>query len=244
MEGIEAAGSSLTALTLQLSSPIEELVLTALQSKVQFTSVETGQATLSATASFSGCKEETVGQSVAHDVAVFTHSLLDIEKSRPLPLYQTDLVVPINNNNDVAICTVTLSITYTPSIKDQRESLFELLEKEANAKAAAREDLRQASLELHQLQQQSSVTASSNTKKSSAVQSGFLNKGTSALKGSNDTAGDDDEKARRPKGPPFWTVWVHRATIVVPVIKNYVIFVGFIVASHYYGHTLAIPAPV
>jgi hypothetical protein len=210
-----------TKLVLQLSSPVEEATLyfndASKQKQVQFTSVEIGQATLSVTGHWE--KGSVVTTSESQDVSKFTHELMDpLQLPKP---YDTVLAVPIVSNKEV-LCTVSFKVIYTPSVKDLREELCELLGKGAIHKAEAREELRKATLAVHQLTQSSTVV-----KKPPAVPAGFL------------------QKSKGPPPPPAWyRVWWERTTIIVPVIKNYVLFVGFTVVAHYYGHHLAIPPPV
>lgn len=235
-------------LTLQLSSPVEEAVLSGVEDAVTFSGVETGQATLSVS-----CHDAEIplgSSAAACDVATFTHELLDA--LQPAASYVTDLVVPITNTGvgvgsslesdatvtttsttDSTICTVTLKVTYTPSVKDQREELYELIEKVSNAKAAAREDLRKAALELHEFQQSKVVQKPA---KSPAVQAGFLNKGSGSSSGSG--------AEKNQNKPAKWKVWYERAEAILPIAKNYMFFLGFVVVSHFYGQNLAIPAPV
>lgn len=227
-------------LTLQLSSPVEEAILTEVNGAVSFSGVETGQATLSVTAVVDA--DVPLGSSqTAYDVATFTHELIDV--LQPLAFYETELVVPITANTTtttdaptttdaVVLCTVTLKLTYTPSIKDQREELYELIEKISKQKAAAREDLRKASLDLHQLQLTTTTPGnSSKPTQKPAVQAGFLNKKSVAI--------------TQPQAPPpAWKIWYERGTFYWPLAKNYLLFLGFVAFSHFKGQNLAIPAPV
>ena len=201
---------------LQLSSPVEEATLYFNDGKqVQFTGVEIGQATLSLTGHW---ENSSTGTSESQDVSKFTHELMDaLQLPKP---YDTVLKVPIESSSKEVLCTASLKVIYTPSVKDIREELCELLGKGAIHKAEAREELRKATLAVHQL-------TTTTTPKPPAVPAGFL------------------QKSKAPPPPPAWyRIWWERATIVVPVIKNYVLFVGFTVAAHYYGHHLAIPPPV
>jgi hypothetical protein len=212
---------------------VEEAVLSAEQATVQFADVETSQATLSVVG-FQAENDANNHHFAAFDVdvATVTHKLLDALE--PAPMYQAELVIPIATNDSGGdetnvVCTVTLSVSYTPSAKDQMEKLYDLMEKETSAKAAAREELRRASLDLHALQGGGSGSSGTTVATKPAVSAGFLNKGSS--------------KAPPPK-PSAWKVWYQRASVIVPMVKNYVFFVGFIVVSQYYGSNLAIPAPV
>jgi hypothetical protein len=229
-----ADGTASPSLKLQLSSPVEEALLSAEQSTVQFADVETSQATLSVVGFHSdNASNNHHFAAFDVDVATVTHKLLNALE--PAPIYQAELVIPIaTHTNDSGgdetnvLCTVTLSVSYTPSAKDQMEKLYDLMEKETSAKAAAREELRRASLDLHALQGGSGNSGTIATKP--AVSAGFLNK--------------DKSKVPVPPKPSAWKVWYQRASVIVPMVKNYVFFVGFIVVSQYYGSNLAIPAPV
>ena len=193
-------------LKLQLSSPVEEVILNAGNSyKASFQGVETGQATLSIVVAGNDDAPAVV------DVAEFT--VQKLQAMAPAPEYVTTKDIGGGGKHQ-------LRITYRPSKKDQREELYELLNKATQRKATAREDLRQAATNMPTT---TVSTASSSSKP--AVQAGFLNKKASAV-------------------PPKWKIWYRRLAVIVPMAKNYVIFGGFLVFSHFQGQYLAIPPPV
>lgn len=196
-------------LKLQLSSPIEEAVLNA-ENKytASFRGVETGQATLSiTTCTAAGANEEST---TTIDVAEFTHQQLNALD--PAEKYETEK----------DILGKRLKLTYVPSPKDQREELYELLNKATQHKATAREDLRQAAANMPSSSGTVATTGSSG--RTPAVKAGFLNKKSAA--------------------PSKWKIWFQRGVAIVPVAKNYVLFAGFLFFSHFQGQNLTIPAPV
>lgn len=199
----QAAGDG--ELKMELSSPVEEVTLNAGNAyKASFQGVETGQATLSIGAG-SGDAAAVV------DVAEFTvHKL---QAMAPASEYVTSKDIGGKHQ---------LQITYRPSKKDQREELYELLNKATQRKATAREDLRQAATNMP------TTTVSTTTSGSNpAIKAGFLNK-----------------KLSGPAAPPKWKIWYRRLVVIVPIAKNYVLFGGFLVFSHFQGQYLAIPPPV
>lgn len=224
-------------LSLQLSSPIEEAELTELHDpaepdahKVSFAGVETGQATLTVTA-----VDATIplGSSISYDLA----QLVAIDAMQPETEYVKELDVAIlppdeaaesEQNSDLVtnvVCTVTLQLTYQPSPKDQREELYELLNKTTQRKSKAVEQLRQAAVHASRSQ----VAVKSNKP---AVQSGFLNKSTA-------------------KPDNFVMAWYKKnlgpgslVRRVGPVAKNYIIFFGAVGLMHFQGQAMALPRPV
>jgi hypothetical protein len=210
------------------------------KNKIEFVGVETGQATLLVTAHWDNATAAKGTSEISYDVSKFTHELLDA--LQPPKTYETLLNVPItsmsedSDENKETLCTASFKVLYTPSIKDIREELCELIGKSATTKAQAREELRKAALLLHQLNQSSSTSTTVATKKtSSAISAGFLQKEKSTKATTTNAP---------PKPPAWYMVWYERTTIFVPVLKNYVFFIGFTMVSHFYGHHLAIPAPV
>ena len=205
---------------MELSSPVEEVVLNAANAyKTSFRGVETGQATLSVS-----------GGDANVDVAEFTVQLLDA--LAPASEYVTTKNIgtasttpPTTTEGAAATTAATtnqkLQFTYRPSKKDQREELYELLNRATQRKATAREDLRQAAANMPS----AAITPANSGKL--AVQAGFLNKTSVA-----------------PVVPPKWKIWYRRLVIIVPIAKNYVLFGGFLVFSHFQGQYMAIPPPV
>ncbi len=113
--------------------------------------------------------------------------------------------------------TIQLSVTFEPSKKDLREDLYEQLHQTTQKKVQAREEWRQ-------LESSKVVPASSTTSKKPAVASGFLQKNK--------------------QQPSKLKQYYQTAQTVVPMVKNYVLFGGFVVLCHMGGHLLVIPAPV
>lgn len=202
---------------MELSSPVEEVVLNAANAyKTSFRGVETGQATLSVS-----------GGDANVDVAEFTVQLLDAlapaaEYVTTKNIGTTALTSTTTTEGSAATTTnQKLQFTYRPSKKDQREELYELLNRATQRKATAREDLRQAAANMPS----AAITPANSGKL--AVQAGFLNK-----------------KSVAPVVPPKWKIWYRRLVVIVPIAKNYVLFGGFLVFSHFQGQYMAIPPPV
>jgi hypothetical protein len=138
------------------------------------------------------------------------------------------------------ICTVTLRITYKPSPKDQREELYELLNKTSQRKAAALENLRQISMQAAAVNRASpgSPTASpesSTAMTKPAVKPGFLNK----------KKDKEDGRLRqlydRTMGPDSL---LRRGALFVFAAKDFFIFFGAVTFFHFQGQMLALPPPV
>ena len=136
------------------------------------------------------------------------------------------------------VCTVTLKITYKPSPKDQREELYEILNKISQRKATALENLRKISMAVARAGGDSSPSkdggggGSMVTKPS--VKPGFLNK-------------KKNEPTRLEKlyestiGPD---ALLRKGLGIVLVARNYIIFFGAITIFHFKGQMLALPPPV
>jgi hypothetical protein len=199
-----------------------------------FAGVEMGQATL--TVSASDTATIPLGNSISYDLA----ELIQMDAMQPVSEYVNELTVAILPENDggviatdelvtSAVCTVTLKLTYRPSPKDQREELYELLNKTTQRKSKSVEKLRQMAVAAARAQAQSGPAAN---KKPPAVQAGFLNKPT--------------------KKQIHWSVqWYNKhlgpASIVrtvLPIAKNYIIFFGAVGFLHFKGQMLALPRPV
>lgn len=230
-------------LNLQLSSPIEEVVLKEIYDHTAevkaavatFAGVEMGQATLTVTASDATIP---LGSSISYDLA----ELIQMNVMEPVSEYVNELAVSIlpEGTPDAApeelvtttVCTVSLKLTYTPSPKDQREELYEILNKATQRKAKALEKLKQMAAQ--QARSQGASAASSGAAasgKNPAMQSGFLNK---------------------PKKVVHWSVqWYNKhlgptsiIRTVLPIAKNYIIFFGAVGFFHFKGQMLALPPPV
>ena len=152
-------------------------------------------------------------------------------------------------NTEPVICTVTLKVTYKPSAKDQREELYDLLNKTSQRKATALAELRKLSTTKAAAAAASSSSSTAVTKPS-GVKSGFLNKGGANKKSTiNDEENNNNGFVSKVKnwygrfvtGPEsivmktaFWGV----------VTKDFWIFFGAVGFFHFNGHVLALPPPV
>lgn len=125
----------------------------------------------------------------------------------------------------VAICTVTFNVTYKPSAKDQREELYELLNKASEKKSKYVAEMQQAAKLAHRAAPASTA----------AVKSGFLNKGTAAKKNEPSKWMQFYEKNLGPQS---------LLRTIFPVAKNYLIFFGAVILFHFKGQELALPPPV
>jgi hypothetical protein len=229
--------AAVPVLNLQLSSPIEEVELKEIydplaevKAVATFAGVETGQATLTVTASDATIP---LGSSISYDLA----ELIQLDVMEPVSEYVNDLTVAIlpegtedDGSGDAlvttTVCTVSLKLTYRPSPKDQREELYEILNKATQRKAKALEKLKQMAAAAARAQ---GPPPSSNKKP--AMQSGFLNKPK--------------------KQTHFLVQWYNKhlgpASIiraVLPIAKNYIIFFGAVGFFHFKGQMLALPPPV
>lgn len=129
------------------------------------------------------------------------------------------------------LCTLTLKILYKPSVKDQKEELYELLNKASQRKSQALGKLRSAHNSETDLAKPS-VSASG--KSGAAVKAGFLNKKAKKKQ--------DESKIMQ-----FYNKYLgpnSLARTIFPIAKNYIIFFGAVVACHFKGDMLALPAPV
>mmetsp|Transcript_8229 Transcript_8229/g.11954 ORF Transcript_8229/g.11954 Transcript_8229/m.11954 type:complete len:286 (-) Transcript_8229:1760-2617(-) len=220
--------------TLQLSSPIEESTIskvfdpnepTAKDSLAIFSGVETSNATLTVSAKD---VDVPLGVSEPIDVSSLT-SIADL--TQPEYVIETPIkIFPEGEGETDPICTATFKVTYKPSAKDQREELYDLLNKASEKKNKAIGELNEAA---------KLVTRSNPPATSSAVQRGFLNK--SSGKNSKLTKKEKSGILRlweKYLGPQSWV----RHTF--PVVKNYIIFFGVVTLFHYKGQELALPPPV
>ena len=134
----------------------------------------------------------------------------------------------------IPVCTVTLRITYKPSPQDQREELYEILNKASQRKATALENLRKISITLARTGGDSPTKSSSTTVTKPSVKPGFLNKKPkepTRLEKLYDTTIGPNSILR--KGLGF-----------VVVARNYFIFFGAVTFFHFKGQLLALPPPV
>lgn len=133
------------------------------------------------------------------------------------------------------LCTVTLRIEFQPSAKDQRDGLYELLNKASKQKADAIDKLRRSAAAVTR----SKTGGASST--TSAVQSGFLNKNNQSSSSSKPEEGTKNMFLAfydRTFGPNSLL------RKIVPVVQNYVLFFGVVALMHYKGQELALPPPV
>lgn len=216
---------------LQLSSPIEEAVITADEPTTTFRSVELGQAMLSMSATDAGTVP--LG-TTAEPLDLAQVIQLDAMRAQQDYSLEKDFAfgVPADAAADAAqaVFVATLKIAFVPSVKDLREELYEMLNKATTRKSQAVEKLRQTALAASRA---NTTTNRSGGKSESAVKAGFLNKKTAKEEKSAITA--LYEKYLGP-GSLLRTV--------VPVAKNYIIFLVFVGVMHYKGDALSLPPPV
>jgi len=259
-------------ISLQLSSPIDDGTL-ALGETIAFTGVETSMALITIEAKDADNTDIVVGTS-SDPIEVATLCALDDPKN-PKDEYTTDVPIvivapPATTNKteeeikkqtatdegeeattlstaEPVVCTITLKVTYKPSAKDQREELYDLLNKASQQKAIAMAELRELS---------TSSTAVTTTSKDPSVRSGFLNKeGGSNKKGKNSEEGGKNGDGAKNKG--FVTKakkWYERVTgpdsiarktvFWAVVTKDFWIFFGAVGFFHFRGDVLALPPPV
>jgi len=161
-----------------------------------------------------------------------TASAENVPESSDVPAVVTSSEEPV-----VPLCTVTLKITYKPSAKDQREALYEILNKTSQRKASALENLRKISM---MMTTSSSSSSSSSPSKASgavtkpAVKPGFLNKKKST---------EPTRMQRFYDGTIGPNSMLMNGLALVISTRNYLIFFGAVTAFHYKGQLLSIPAP-
>ena len=132
---------------------------------------------------------------------------------------------------ETPVCTVTLKIEFEPSKKDQKDGLYDLLNRASKRKAAAIDKLRKSAAAVSRLSAQESPSKGSDQASSRAVKPGFLNK-------EKKEAGFFKRLYERTVGPNSLFM------MLAPVAKNYVIFFGTVVFMHFQGQQLALPPPV
>ena len=138
---------------------------------------------------------------------------------------------------ETPVCTVTLKVEFEPSKKDQKDELYDMLNKASKKKATAIDKLRKSAAAVSRLSKDETTSrgssTSSSTSRSPAVKAGFLNK-------------------KEKKAEPGALRRLYERTIgpnsllrnVFPVAKNYIIFFGTALFMHYQGQQLALPPPV
>uniref|UniRef100_A0A7S3KWF6 Uncharacterized protein n=1 Tax=Amphora coffeiformis TaxID=265554 RepID=A0A7S3KWF6_9STRA len=216
-------------LTLQLTSPIEEATLTTAAPEATFHSVELGQAMLSMTAT-----DADVPLGAADSIDLASMIQLDAMRTEQTYVVNQDVGFQPEGSSSAGepVFHATLQISFVPSPKDQREELYELLNKATTKKNQAVEKLRQTALAASRQQPSSAVTTSK-----PAVKPGFLNK--SGAGGKPKTA-LDSVLAK-------WDAYLGPKSFVrqaFPIAKNYVIFFAAMAIFHYKGDMLSLPPPV
>lgn len=211
---------------LQLTSPIEEASITTETPAATFRSVELGQAMLSLSAMDADVPLGSVAESV--DLA----SLIQLDAMQAVSEYtmEKDFAFSAASNDDKdaePVFHATLKIVFSPSNKDLREELYELLNKATTKKSQAVEKLRQTALAASR----QAVAAKRDPAASPAVKAGFLNK-KAEEKGGLQAVYD------KYFGP------TSLLRTVLPVAKNYIIFFAFVGVMHYKGDALSLPPPV
>jgi hypothetical protein len=135
------------------------------------------------------------------------------------------------------ICTLTVGITYKPSPKDQREELYELLNKTSQRKATALENLRKISMTMARAGAESSSASkpsSANSLTKTSVKPGFLNK-------KKQEPTKVEKLYERTLGP---NSILRKGLGFLASAKDYVIFIGAVSFFHFKGQVLSLPAPV
>ena len=133
-------------------------------------------------------------------------------------------------------CTVTLRITYKPSPKDQREELYELLNKTSQRKATALENLRKLSMQQSANKSAGPAASGGTVVPKPSVKPGFLNKSKAEESGSKWKKFYD-----RALGPESMA---RRGAMLGFALKDFFIFFGAVTFFHFKGQLLAIPPPV
>eukprot|EP00934_Nitzschia_sp_Nitz4_P005225 Nitzschia sp. Nitz4//scaffold389_size11954//9158//10153//NITZ4_009011-RA/size11954-augustus-gene-0.13-mRNA-1//-1//CDS//3329549996//5215//frame0 len=238
-------------LKLQLSSPIEEKDLVPEGAAASFEGVDASVAMLTIVAKDADIP---LGSSSPTELA----SLCALEPMSDKTEYVTELAVAILPEGEVAAeatdaedkesetpageeateakpveptCTITVSVTFKPSAKDQREELYEMLNKTSQRKATALEELRSISVALARSGAAQSGVVSAPEKP--AVKPGFLNKKKEPTQ--------MERLYERTIGP---NSILRKSFELAVVARNYLIFFGAITAFHFRGQMLALPPPV
>jgi len=136
----------------------------------------------------------------------------------------------------VPTCSVDIRVEFNPSPRDEKDALYDLLNKASKKKAMAIDRLRKAAAAMNQVKA-SAGPSSTMVTRSEAVKAGFLNKSS--------------KSSLAKKEPMALVRWYRRvlgpqslARAMFPVAKNYLLFFGSILAFHFQGYQLALPPPV
>lgn len=252
-----SSSSKPVVISLQLSSPIENGTV-ALNETIAFTGVDTAMAVLT----IDSVKDltDTITLGMAKDPNIEVAPLCVLEDPKNLKKeYTTDLSIPIlkkgedgdaaateaiETETEAVICTVTLQVSYKPSSKDQREELYDSLNKTSQRKATALSELRKLSTTAATTTKEGADSSAdgsndSNSKESgaysssskpnkspSSVKAGFLNRGGGGTKSAKSTTGDDDDDKSKKKKGGFLLVssnvkrWFERVTGPESIIRK------------------------
>jgi len=249
-------------LKLQLSSPVEERDVPLGGGKATFEGVETSIATLVVDAKDADIPLGTGANPVEIEplcilddpiqpkdeyvkevaVAIVAAGAAASERTADAKESETEGDAENETKAEPVVCTVTMKVTYKPSGKDQRDGLYDLLNKTSQKKAAALSELRKRSIEKAKAGA-SAAGSTAVTKSKPSVKPGFLKKGGNA-------ANETDSKGlvsmakkwyKRVTGPDsivmktaFWAL----------VTKDFLIFFGAVGLMHYKGNLLSLPPPV
>lgn len=242
-------------LSLQLSSPIEDRELTLDGEKVTFEGVETSMATLTVDAKDADIP---LGTS-SNPIEIAPLCALDDPK-QPKDEYVTEVPIAIvAAATDTAegelpaepvVCSVTLRVTYKPSPKDQREELYDLLNKTSQSKATALGELRRLSIEKAKAGASSVADGNKSTAVTKpSVKPGFLNnKGSGAAGG--DRKGEEKDKGLASKVKKWYGRVTGPDSIVMKtafwavMTKDFWFFFGSVGFMHFRGNILSLPPPV
>eukprot|EP00980_Cylindrotheca_fusiformis_P024085 scaffold11525_cov135-Cylindrotheca_fusiformis.AAC.1 len=230
-------------------------------SKAIFTGVETTMATLTVSAFDADIP---LGTSASHDLApLCTINAMELkeayESEVPIAILPVDDKsenkieeskvgdgVADSKSSDEAtvdavpiqpVCTLTFRITYKPSPKDQREELYELLNKTSQRKATALENLRKISMTMARAGAESSPASkasSSNSLTKPSVKPGFLNK-------KKKEPSKMEKLYERTLGP---NSILRKSVAFLVFAKDYVIFIGAVSFFHFQGQVASLPAPL
>ena len=147
---------------------------------------------------------------------------------------ETQEETPAGSNTEVSVlvptCVVQMRVEFNASVKDQKDELYDLLNKASKRKAMAVDKLRKSAAALNRSKPAESTLTSKNDVK--AVKAGFLNKKTV-------------------KKDMFLIRW-YKKTLgpnsmvrrVFPIAKNYILFFGGVALMHFQGQQLSLPPPV
>ena len=249
MEGLPE--SAKPTLKLQLSSPIEERELSLEGEKVTFEGVETSVALLTVDA-----MDVDIPLGTSTDpVEIAPLCALDDAKE-PKAEYVTEVTVEIvaaksegeesetleeDIKPEPVICNVTLRVTYKPSSKDQREALYDLLNKTSQRKALALSELRKRSIEKARAGAASAAKSGVSTRPTKpSVKPGFLNKGKNEEEEDKGFVSTVKNWYKRVTGPDSL---VMKTAFFAIVTKDFWIFFGAVGLMHYRGNVLALPPP-